>query len=190
MTAARPWDFSPSQAHNVMMQTKRRNQLLFAMLGLTLGQFLIVVKPAAAQDKCKVPLDATTKLLETPNHAYVTMNMGGKPETGESISVNGVIYAKYAGKWSAGMTTKEMKELDAANRLKNKTTCGYLKDELVNGEMAAVYSVHDVSPKSTSDSTIWISKGKGLPLKLEIDLDGGKSHVSNRFEYGDIKPPM
>jgi hypothetical protein len=85
------------------------------------------------------------------------MNIGGKPQTGESIYAGGLIYAKYDGKWSAGTTTKEMKEIAEKNRQNNKTTCRYLKDEPVNGEMAAVYSVHDVSPRSASDSTTWIS---------------------------------
>jgi hypothetical protein len=63
-----------------------------------------------------------------------------------------------------------------------------LKDELVNGEMAAVYSVHEVSPKSTSDSKTWISKAKGLPLRSDTDMEG--SHISTRYEYGNVKPPI
>jgi outer membrane lipoprotein-sorting protein len=81
-----------------------------------------------------------------------------------------------------------MKDLAEKNRQNNKTTCRYLNDELVDGEMAAVYSLHDVSPKATSDSKIWISKTKGLPLRTDTDL--GKSHVSMRYEYGNVKPPM
>ena len=92
------------------MQTTRRKQLLYAMLGFTFGQLLIGSKPLTAQDDCKLVLDAMTKLFDTPTHAYVTMNISGKPQTGESIYAGGLIYAKYDGKWSAGTTTKEMKE--------------------------------------------------------------------------------
>jgi hypothetical protein len=172
------------------MRTTRRKQLLYAMLGLTFGQLLIGSKPLTAQDDCKLVLDAMTKLFDTPTHAYVTMNMGGKLQTGESIYAGGLIYAKYDGKWSAGTTTKEIKEITEKNRQNNKTTCRYLKDEPVNGEMAAVYSVHEVSPRSTSDSKTWISKAKGLPLRSDIDMEGGKSHISSRYEYGNVKPPM
>jgi hypothetical protein len=154
------------------------------------GHLLLGANPLKAQGDCKVILDAMTKLFDTPTHAYVTMNIGGKPQTGESIYAGGLIYAKYDGKWSAGTTTKEMKEIAEKTRQTNKTTCRYLKDEPVNGEMAAVYSVHDVSPRSTSDSTTWISKAKGLPLRSDIDMEGGKSHISTRYEYGDVKPPM
>ena len=172
------------------MQTTRRKRLLYAMLGFTFGPLLIGSKPLKAQDDCKLVLDAMTKLIDTPTHAYVTMNIGGNPQTGESIYAGGLVYAKYGGKWSAGTTTKEMKEIADKNRQNNKTTCRYLKDEPINGEMTAVYSVHDVSPKSTSDSKTWISKAKGLPLRSDIDMEGGKSHISTRYEYGNVKPPM
>src|ERR1022692_4819085 len=138
------------------MQTTRRKQLLYAMLGFTFGQLLIGSKPLTAQNDCKLVFESMTKLFDTPTHAYVTMNIGGKPQTGESIYAGGLIYAKYDGKWSAGTTTKEMKEIAEKNRQNNKTTCRYVKDEPVNGEMAAVYSVHDVSPRSASDSTTWV----------------------------------
>ena len=116
------------------------------------------------------------------------MNLSGKPQTAESIYVGGLIYTKYDGKWSAGVTTKEMKQMSEKNRQNNKTTCRYLKDEPVNGEMAAVYSVHDVSPKATSDSKAWISKANGLPLRTDTDMEG--SHISARYEYGNVKPPV
>ena len=44
------------------------------------------------------------------------------------------------------------------------------------------------SPKGKVDSQIWISKGKGLPLRLESEVD--KIHSSTRYEYGNVKPPM
>ena len=171
------------------MQTTRRKRLLCALLGFTFGQLLTGGKPLAAQD-CKLVLDAMIKVMDTPTHAYVTIDVSGKPQTAESIYVGGLIYAKYDGKWSAGTTTQEMKEIAGKNRQTNKTTCHYLKDEPVNGEMAAVYSVHDVSPRSTSDSKTWISKSKGLPLRSDTDMEGGKNHISMRYEYGNIKPPM
>jgi hypothetical protein len=173
------------------MQTTRRRELLYAMLGFTFGQLLIGAKPLTAQNDCKPVLDAMTKLFDTPTHGYLTTNVGGKLQTGESIYAGGSIYSKSDGKWITAATTKEMKELDEKNRQNNKTTCRYLKDEPVNGEMAAVYSVHSVHeapPKSTSDSKTWISKAKGLPLRTDTDMEG--SHISMRFEYGNVKPPI
>ncbi len=160
------------------------------MAGFTFALLLIGGKPLAAQDDCKLVMDAMTKVFDTPTHAYVTMNISGQPQNGESIYAGGLIYAKYNGKWSTGTTIKEMKEIDERNRKNNKTTCRYLKDELINGEMAAVYSVHSVSLRATSDSKTWISKSKGLPLRSETDMDADKMHSSTRFEYGNVKPPM
>jgi outer membrane lipoprotein-sorting protein len=107
------------------------------------------------------------------------------------IYVAGATYTKSGGKWSPGLTSlQEMKELEQKNRQNNKVTCRYLRDELVNGEMAALYSVHEETPKNgKSDSQVWISKAKGLLLRSEIDL-GDKMHVSTRVEYGNVKAPM
>jgi hypothetical protein len=160
------------------------------MVGCTFGHLLIGAEPLAAQGNCKLLLDAVIKVFDTSTHAYVTMNIAGKPQTGESIYAGGKVYAKYNGKWSVGSTTQEIKEIAEKNRQNNKTTCQYLRDEPVNGEMAAVYSVHEVSPRATTDSKTWISKAKGLPLRSDTDMDGGKNHISTRYEYGNIKPPM
>lgn len=43
-----------------------------------------------------------------------------------------------------------------------------------------------------SDAQTWISKGRGLPLKTEEDIDtgdGDKKHMSIRYEYGGVRPP-
>jgi hypothetical protein len=146
----------------LMKMTPRR--LLHIMVGCcAFGHLLIGPGLLVAQDDCKLVLDAAIKIFDTPTHGYVTMDISGKPQTLESIYTGGLVYAKYDGKWSSGGTTKEMKDLAEKNRQNNKTTCQYLKDELVNGEMAAVYSVHEVSPKFTSDSKTWISKASSTP---------------------------
>jgi hypothetical protein len=160
------------------------------MAGCAFGHLLIGPKPLAAQGDCKLVLDATMKVFDTPMHGSATMTLSGKPETVESIYVGGHVYTKYNGKWSGGSTTQEIKELSEKNRQTNKMTCRYLKDELVNGELAAVYSVHEVSPKGATDSTVWISKAKGLPLRTDTDLDGGKTRMSMRYEYGNVKAPI
>ena len=171
------------------METTRTR--LLCSEGLTIAYLLMGASAATAQDDCKLVLDAANKVFDVPSHSYVTMNIGGKPQTAETISVGAAMYVKYNGKWtSGGSTPQEMKALSAKNRQTNKTTCRYMKDEQVDGEAAAVYSVHDVSPKSTSDSTVWISRTKGLMLRSEIDLEAGKTHMSTRIEYGNIKAPM
>ena len=167
-----------------------RTRLFYIVFGFTLGHLLIGATPVAAQGDCRLVFDATSKVFSTPAHIYVTTNIGGKPQIVEEIYAAGAIYMNIDGKWSPGtMSIQEMKQLVQKNIQTNKTTCRYLKDEPVNGEMAAVYSVHEETPGSKADSQIWISKAKGLPLRSEEDL-GDKNHVSTRYEYGNVKPPM
>jgi hypothetical protein len=166
-----------------------RKRLLYIMVGFTFGQLLIGAKPLAAQGDCKLAFDAGSKVLDTPAHLYSTMNIGGTTQTVESIYAAGAIYLKFGGKWSPSpITMQETKELTQKNRQNSKATCRYLNDESVSGEMAAVYSVHEESPKGKVDSRVWISKAKGLPLRMETDVD--KFHSSTRYEYGNVKPPM
>jgi hypothetical protein len=164
-----------------------RTRLLYLMVGFTLGL------PLAAQSDCKVILDASSKVLNTPAHMNITGTVGSLTTNSEMIYATGNIYMKIAGKWSIASTTKEMEQLGEKNRQSGKVgtaPCRYLKDELVNGEMAAVYSMSDEPNKVYSQ--IWISKAKGLPLRQEVDIGAGnsKTHNSTRYDYGNIKPPI
>jgi hypothetical protein len=163
-----------------------RTRLLYLMVGFTLG-------PLAAQSDCKVILDASSKVLNTPAHMNVTGTVGSLTTNSEMIYATGKIYMKIEGKWSIAGTTKEMEELSEKNRQSGKVsaaTCRYLKDELVNGETATVYSMSDEPLKVYSQ--VWISKLKGLPLRQEDDIGAGKSkmHNSVHYDYGNIKPPI
>jgi hypothetical protein len=58
-----------------------------------------------------------------------------------------------------------------------------------------VYSTHAERshPETKSDGQVWISKSKGLPLRNEMDIDGGdriKNHHSVRYEYTNVQPPL
>jgi hypothetical protein len=185
-------EISEQRRRGRFMETTR-TRLLYLMLivGFTIGAFLIGAKPAAAQGDCQLVFNATSKVFDTPTHSYTTMNMGGTTQPGgEMIYVAGASYLKSGDKWSpSAMSMQELKELVQKNQQTNKTTCRYLKDEPVNGEMAAVYSVHEETPRSKSDSQIWISKAKGLLLRSEQDLDA-KTHISTRYEYANVKAPM
>jgi hypothetical protein len=165
------------------------------MVGFAFGHLLVGAHLLKAQSDCKVVLEAANKAMTTATHTYATTNIGGRDQTIEMIYMPGVVYSKLNGKWSSvPMTAQELAEMRQPKAHHDKATCKYLKDEPVNGQMAAVYSAHDVTPQGAVDSQIWISKAKGLPLRQDVDIDvggaGGKSHMSSRFEYGDVKPPM
>ena len=172
------------------METTRKTPL-YLMVGFTFGHLLISAAPLAAQGDCKPILDASRKVFNTPTHMYVIGKTGALTVTAEMIYAAGAVYMKIEGKWSPAGATKDMEQLSQKKPQNSNATCRYLKDEMVNGEMAAVYSLND---KGLVDSQIWISRAKGLPLRQEDDIDlgvgKGKSHNSTRYEYGNVKPPM
>jgi hypothetical protein len=108
------------------------------------------------------------------------------------IYAAGSVYMKMNGKWTL---TDSIKDLEQAvpkkgQNASSKDTCRYVKDEPVNGEMAALYSSHSETSKGKIDLQFWISKATGLPLRQESSSDGGKAVISTRFEYGNVKPPL
>lgn len=152
---------------------------------------------------CKALLaGALARQLETPTHLYITESgafLGGREEHSESIYAGGAIYVLHRGKWSRSpIGPEDLRHPSAAGQddPQATTTCRYVRDETVNGDAAAVYSSHRRDPQGDqSDSTIWISKRRGLPLRLEVDIDtggsSGKSHTSTRFDYDHVtRPPL
>lgn len=152
---------------------------------------------AMAADSCQPVFDAMSKVLVTPSHVFSTggagTRAGAKPQS-ESIYFGGVIYVKLNDKWiRSKMTAQQMLEQEKENREHGKATCRYLREEVVGGEAAAVYSSHSENEDVKSDGQVWISK-KGLPLRSEFDIDIGdpsKMHQSVRYEYSNVQaPPM
>ena len=153
---------------------------------------------AAVSPACQPLLDAAEKQLSTPSHLFMTRAaqfQGGKPTTSESIFTQDQMYVRVNGApWRRNpVKVADLRKMQKDQEGKTKLTCRYLRDETVNGEAAAVYSQRAEPAEAKIDSTIWISKSRNLPLKLESDLDvggtKGKSHTSIRYEYGNIQPP-
>jgi hypothetical protein len=168
-----------------------------------IGILLLLVAPVHAADACKILFDAADKVIVTPAHLYVTMQASaiekGKTTNSEMIysgGSGGAIYVQAGGKWTRSrMSAGDMLKQEAENRAdpSKKVACQYVRDEPVNGEAAGVYKGHFDEEGTKSDVTVWISKSKGLPLKQDYDMDvggpGGKSHMSTRYEYTNVRPP-
>jgi hypothetical protein len=154
---------------------------------------------AAIDATCKMLFDATTKQLTTPTHVVATevsARHGGKPTTLEMIYAGGAVYMKLDGQWKrSGMTAQDMLKQEEENRRNAKSlSCRYLRDETVDGEATAVYSLQSVSDEDTkSGTTLWLSKRSGLPVRSDIQLDlGDKSsnqHLTTRYDYANVRPP-
>ncbi len=154
--------------------------------------------PALAEDAaCKSLLDAVSKVITTPHHAYSTeiaAFRNNQPRNSELINTGDATYIMIKAKWiRSPMTPAEMLKQQKENRRTAKQACRYIRDEAVNGEAAAVYNVHDDTEAGPIDTTLWISKSKGLPLRVETDMDvggsKGKVHKSTRYDYANVHAP-
>jgi hypothetical protein len=99
---------------------------------------------------------------------------------------------KIDGKWTLSDSMKDREQLARQNRhnANSKVTCRSLKDEAVNGEMAAVYSSHCETSKGKIDLQVLVSKSSGLLLRQETADVAGKVLMSTRYECGNVKPPL
>jgi hypothetical protein len=174
----------------------RSTCLLPALAAAVLAAFYLSTPAFAfvADAACQPMFDAGAKLLAVPAHSYSTETArDGKTKTSEAIYANGAIYINYNGKWiRSKMTPQDMLKQEQENIRNAKSTCRHVRDEMSNGEAAAVYMAHSENDGVKSDAQTWISKSKGLPLRTEEDLDtgdGDKRHVSIRYEYSNVQPP-
>lgn len=181
---------------------KNRNgfrRLRFRVLPVIAGM-LIAGSALAADSTCKYLADANAKIYTIPTHIFMTETAGyagGKTRTSELIYLNNKTYLQMNGKWRVSPATPEKmqqirKESEEAESL--KMTCRVVRDETVNDEAATLYSGHKEDSGEKTDSQIWISKSRGVPLKLEMDMDvgggaAGKSHRSMRYEYKNVQAP-
>jgi hypothetical protein len=138
-----------------------------------------------------------TKVATTPSHSYTTSTAvnGGKATEGETIFVNGQKYIRARGKWMRiPVTSQDVLEQEKEKQQHGKSTCQFLRSESVNGEAAMLFSMHREYEEVKEDAQMLVSKGTGLLLRVEEDVDNRgnkiKEHRSTRFEYGNIRPPM
>jgi hypothetical protein len=172
----------------------RSNWLLFILATALFAPCFLCTPAPAADAACQTLFDTRFKLFSVPSHSYTIETFpGGKSQNSEAIFTNGTIYVLMRGKWiHSRMTPQEMLKQEEENIRNSKSTCRHVRDEMVNGEAAALYMGHSENDGVKSDAQTWISKSKGLPLKTEEDLDtgdGDKRHMSIRYEYGNVQAP-
>lgn len=173
-----------------------RNYLftLFVLSLVVVGQ----AATACAADACQPVYNALTKLVTTPSHSYSVQTaplVNGKQRTVETIYVQGKIYMLAQGKWMLSpVTPSDVLEQETENEKQGKSICQLMRNESVNGEAATVYSMRRKTDTANEDGLIWISKTSGLALRKEVDMDyggkPGKMHLTARYEYSNVKPPM
>ncbi len=155
---------------------------------------------AAPDPACDATSAAISKLLQTPNHQFMSQSSatdalthGGKLRTSESISTGEAAFVRFNDKWrKVPFSAQDMLKQQEESRQNSQESCRFLRDDPAEGD-ASVYGVHTESNGGKSDVTIWISKSNGLPVREEIDLDlggaVGKTHSSVRFDYEHVAAP-
>ncbi len=168
-------------------------RLLTCLAVIAIGQMSSTLH---AQETCGAVFDALTKVVTTPNHSYSTRTTNGKPLISERIYTQGKAFIRVNGKWMAiREDTAEILRQEADNRKHGTATCRAIREESVDGQGATLYSLHSETEYATQEAQMWIAKSTGLPLREEMDTDVGagklgKSHLSTRYEYSNIQPPM
>jgi hypothetical protein len=92
------------------------------------------------------------------------------------------------------VTSQDVVEQEKEKQQHGTSTCQFLRNESVNGDPAMLFSVHREYGEVKEDGQMWVSRGTGLLLRVEEDVDNRgnkvKDHRSTRFEYGDVRAPM
>ncbi|HZQ18924.1 MAG TPA: hypothetical protein VFA90_09385 [Terriglobales bacterium] len=153
---------------------------------------------ARAADACQPVYNALAKIVTTPSHSYSTQTaplVNGQQRKVETIYVQGKTYMLASGKWMVSPATpNDVLQQELENEKQGKSTCQFVRNESVNGEAAAVYSMRRETEIANENGLIWISKTSGLALKKEVDMEYGgkvgKMHLVARYEYSNVKAPM
>jgi len=183
-----------------MNRTPRSKQRRFRLVGIAAGAVLLATPQIRAQaSSCATVHSASLKMEATPYHMYfvdsakaVEAENGGKPKTGEAISVGGAMYLLSHGKWVKSPLSLADMNAERDKHDWTKDTCTHLRDESVSGEAASVWRAHVVTEMSAVDTDMWISKSRGLVLKANsaVDVGGGqKNHTSARYDYTNVRAP-
>ncbi|HEY4215264.1 MAG TPA: hypothetical protein VGM84_27585 [Steroidobacteraceae bacterium] len=169
------------------------------VLSLALSLVLAHSASAAGENACKAVNDAILKLAQTPNHSYTESSgaiAGGHSRSTERIATATAVYIQLKGKWLRGTVTpqREMAMQQDALRDERTGTCQYLRDEVVFGETSALYVTHKQDDAGMSDTQIWISRQRGLPLRqvVHLSVGGGKtgeSQMTTKYVYENVHAP-
>jgi hypothetical protein len=173
-----------------------RNRLRTLALSVPLVTIFLAAS-AQGGDSCQPVFDALTKVATTPSHSYTTNTgvNGGTPAEAETIFANGQKYIRARGKWMRiPVTSQEVVEEEKEKQQHGTSTCQFLRNESVNGDTAMLFSVQREYEEVKEDGKMWVSRGTGLLLRVEEDVDNRgnkvKEHRSTRFEYENVQAPI
>jgi hypothetical protein len=168
---------------------------LVAIAWLVLMIFPCFTMSTRAADSCQPVFDAIKRIVTTPSHSFSSGVVNGKPLSSETIYVQGKTYMSVKGKWMLSpVTPNDVLQREIKSEVNSNATCQLLRNESVDSEPAVVYSLRRQTETEKEDWQMWISKitGRALRSQLDVDYGGalGKGHLSARYEYSNVHPPM
>jgi hypothetical protein len=145
--------------------------------------------PALADD-CASMLNTMVAHVGTPYSAtMVTQTPGAAAKTMKTVSAGGMMYVQMPDGWkSMAMDPKETADMMRKAAATAKETCHRAGDEMMGGEMSAVYIAHVENQGNVSDNKVWISKSRNLVMKTDVQMKSG-DHISMTFDYAHVTPP-
>jgi len=162
------------------------------LLCLPIAIFLTAALPVRGASACDAVVAAVIKVFQVPTHMYMA-ETGGRTRNAETIYLNGATYVRVGGPWRKSQIPPKTLAESKKESEDKMGTCSVVRDEIVGGEPATLYKVHNQSEDAV-DAQIWVSKLRGLPLKQSYDLDlgvgpRGVSHTEIRYEYTNVIAP-
>ena len=118
-----------------------------------------------------------------------------------SVIIGKEVYLEMDGRWQKmpgdlGASVPDMRKAWDEEGRKWFTDVRYVGEETVNGKSAYVYTYHNkgVEGAGENDSKIWISKAKGLPVRIEANYKSGPlKSMTVDYDYDadiSIEPPV
>lgn len=148
---------------------------------------------------CNDVLAALVKEVVTPNHAWMSQSAvftKGKVRQSEIVNISNTRYLLVNGKWQSHATRPQAEAADLKQRFdemmsKGQATCTKGGTETVGSEATIVYTTHQNlgDDLGVSDSRIWVSTSRGLPLRQVIEQSEGKTHMELRYDYANVQAP-
>lgn len=174
-----------------------------ALLILSIAAMPLAARAQTVSAACKPVLDANTKEISTPHHAYQTESIwakgapvkGAPVKTSEIISTATASYILVGGKWTRLSITPKENIAQMQENLRNAKVyaCRTLPGASVNGVPTLVYSAHAENDMAKNDAQFWVAKSTGLIVREDIDMyvdeGDGKRHMSTRYDYTNVQPP-
>jgi hypothetical protein len=167
------------------------------------GLLLCAGTPVGAQSPSCAPIyGVMSKMFDTPFHLYMIDSAqtdarlhGGKPSVSEEVWTDNALYILSRGKWMKSPVDVAAMRKDLTDRQESdrNATCAHVRDEAVNGESTALWTIHSVTEYGTSDTKAWVSKSRNRVVQSDVHLDVGgalgKSHMIQRYEYSNVHAP-